>query len=381
MCGYLLKSQTEELTHTPHSVGPSDKKNATTFTLVHRPQNDPLIHDGEASSMVFKPVQSGNQKVKTAHELKTELGESVTSSIRENEGEAANYGIYFDDTKYDYMQHMRDIGISSEAVFVEAPQSASKQHKKKSRQEVALKDAPVPEDLLPKELLPNKRLVKLSYQDQQDIPDALAGLQPDMDLRLREVLEALEDEEYVDNDESLFGELTKSAEEVDESEFYEQGELFDTHGDGEDDDGWATDTTEKPIIKQSTTTKLSESQPPSKPKSISYIDDSSLSADDTSDWVTEYSKFKRAQKSNKNKLPETEIASSFGDLSSTGRLSSIYSRGGSKARQRRKKAAAESVYSMSSSVLQRTEGMSLLDDRFEKVTLIWLLPTPLGAES
>ena len=72
--------------------------------------------------MVFKPVQGGNQRVKTTHDLEAELGESVTSSIRENEGEAANYGIYFDDTEYDYMQHMREVGVSSEAVFVEALQ-------------------------------------------------------------------------------------------------------------------------------------------------------------------------------------------------------------------------------------------------------------------
>lgn len=41
----------------------SDKKNATTFALVHRPQNDPKIHDEDASDMVFKEVAPPNQKV------------------------------------------------------------------------------------------------------------------------------------------------------------------------------------------------------------------------------------------------------------------------------------------------------------------------------
>jgi hypothetical protein len=41
----------------------SDKKNATTFALVHRPQNDPKIHDEHASDMVFKEVAAPNQKV------------------------------------------------------------------------------------------------------------------------------------------------------------------------------------------------------------------------------------------------------------------------------------------------------------------------------
>jgi protein LTV1 len=42
-------------------------------------------------------------------------------SMRDNEGEAAEYGIYFDDTTYDYMQHLRDIGEGGgEAHFLEA---------------------------------------------------------------------------------------------------------------------------------------------------------------------------------------------------------------------------------------------------------------------
>ena len=52
--------------------------------------------------------------------------ELEVDSIRNNEGEAAQYGIYFDDTKYDYMQHLRSVGEAPDAVLLAAPASKSK---------------------------------------------------------------------------------------------------------------------------------------------------------------------------------------------------------------------------------------------------------------
>ena len=46
--------------------------------------------------------------------------------MRENEGEAAEYGIFFDDTEYDYMQHLRTVGEVPDAVLLEAPGSNDK---------------------------------------------------------------------------------------------------------------------------------------------------------------------------------------------------------------------------------------------------------------
>jgi protein LTV1 len=43
--------------------------------------------------------------------------------VRENEGEAAEYGIFFDDTEYDYMQHLRNVGEAPDAILLEAPGS------------------------------------------------------------------------------------------------------------------------------------------------------------------------------------------------------------------------------------------------------------------
>ena len=119
-----------------------DKKNATTFALVHRAQNDPLIHDENAPAMVFaerqaprRPteddyayssagsVASGSSayrssKTRPRGDLEDEFG----LSFKPNEGEAAEHGVFYDDTQYDYMQHMRDLGNGEGAVtWVEAP--------------------------------------------------------------------------------------------------------------------------------------------------------------------------------------------------------------------------------------------------------------------
>ena len=74
--------------------------------------------------MVFtEKVDLNRTKAKQRDDLDEEFG----LSVRDNEGEAANYGIYYDDTEYDYMQHMRDLGSSNEAVFLEAPTKAKKE--------------------------------------------------------------------------------------------------------------------------------------------------------------------------------------------------------------------------------------------------------------
>jgi protein LTV1 len=321
-----------------------DKKTATHFTLVHRPQNDPLIHDESASSMVLNPTPLPNSnKVKKLDDLASELGSDV-EKIRENEGEAANYGIYYDDSEYDYMQHMRDLGSGSEeAYFVEAPAPKNKGKGKKSLED-ALKDASLEDrtaPLLDEEILPSKNLRKVTYQTQQDIPDALAGFQPDMDPRIREVLEALEDEAYVEDDEDVFGELAKDGEEVDEDEF-EQGAWDDEDG------GWESDDTAKP-------TKEYKDAP------VLTADVVDNEREDHSDgaWMEDFSKFKKDQKAK-----AAPMAPSQSDLQSS--IMTTTTNGGR--RKKRKGALTNpSSYSMTSSSMFRTEGLTTLDTRFEMI--------------
>jgi protein LTV1 len=330
----------------------SDKKAATTFQVRYRSQNDPLINDESATDFVLTEVDAPNahksgSKVKTTSDLEAELD---VSSIRKNEGEAAMYGIYFDDSKYDYMQHMREMGVSSQAVFIEAPQAGSKQRgKKKQTLDEALKEQKPAAVEIPKELLPSETLVKKSYQDMQDVPDALAGFQPDMDPRLREALEALEDEAYVDDDEDIFAELAVGGE-ADADDF------FDQDFEEEEDDGWASDATEKaPLPKHSATAAKEDGE------------------GGNEDWMKEFSKFKKAQK--EEKKADDDGASSLADTMSFGGSSAMtagtISVSGRRRRRREKKAGgartSTSGYSMSSSALFRTEGLTLLDDRFDKV--------------
>ena len=321
-----------------------DKKTATHFTLVHRPQNDPLIHDESASSMVLNPTPLPNSnKVKKLDDLASELGSDV-EKIRENEGEAANYGIYYDDSEYDYMQHMRDLGSGSgEAHFVEAPAPKNKGKGKQSLED-ALKNASLEDPtgpLLDEEILPSKNLRKVTYQAQQDIPDALAGFQPDMDPRIREVLEALEDEAYVEDDEDIFGELAKDGEEVDENEF-EEGVWDDEDG------GWESDDTAKPTKEYKDAPALT----------AEMVDDDHEDHGDGA-WMEDFSKFKKNQKAK-----VTPMAPSQSDLQSS--ILTTTTNGGR--RKKRKGALTNpSSYSMTSSSMFRTEGLTTLDARFDKI--------------
>jgi protein LTV1 len=99
-----------------------DKKKATTFHLVHRSQRDPLINDPESSARVLKYVPPSNAKAGAQPITRESLEEDIdVEAVRANEGEAAEYGIYYDDTEYDYMQHLRSVGEAPDAVLLEAP--------------------------------------------------------------------------------------------------------------------------------------------------------------------------------------------------------------------------------------------------------------------
>ncbi|KAK2058539.1 low temperature viability protein [Colletotrichum caudatum] len=327
-----------------------DKKNAQHFTLVHRPQNDPLIHDENAPSMVLNPVpqKGGFSKVKHLSDLASELG-SDAMSIRENEGEAAEYGVYYDDTQYDYMQHLRDLNSGGgEAVWLEAPAATTKD--KGKNKEVSLEDAlrqmdleHKSEALLDASVLPNKNLQRANYQNQQDIPDAIAGFQPDMDPRLREVLEALEDDAYVDEDEDIFQELSKDAREIDQYEFEDQFDYDD------EDEGWESDGTAKPS---------KEYKDGIVPQLIP-VEGEALPEHQNEDWLEDFKQFKKDQKGGKaqEKAAPSELQSSIWTTTTMG------------GRKKKRKGALTnpSAYSMTSSSMVRTEQLTLLDARFDKI--------------
>lgn len=322
--------------------------------------------------MVFQELPPTQvHKIKTRSDLESELfgfaknPNDPLPGIRDNEGEAAEHGIFYDDTEYDYMQHVRDLNAGSgngQSYFVEAA-TRKKDWKGKGKVslEDALRDASLQEEqiessprrsrgpqLLDEDLLPSKSLNKSTYQDQQDVPDALAGFQPDMDPRLREVLEALEDEAYVDDKEDFFGEIAKDGKEVSLEEFEE--ESFQDQG---DEAGWETDETEKPSKEY----KAPAMPPPAAGEDT--VMGEGLDHGD-GDWMKEFSKFKQVEKAKKPQphAINSELQSSI--------VSGTSMTGGR--RKRRKGAMTSSTgYSMTSSSLLRTEGQSLLDARFDKI--------------
>ncbi|KAF2158173.1 Low temperature viability protein, partial [Myriangium duriaei CBS 260.36] len=366
-----------------------DKKSATTYALVHRAQNDPLIHSSDAPQMVFAEVGSSSRqppgqskKVKERGDLEEEFG----MTFRKNEGQAAEYGVYYDDTEYDYMQHMRDLGSGEGGSVAWVPATSTQKEKKgkgKQRLEDALAGMGLDDEdtaseggvslssretsasqrsLMPEDMLPSEFVKKQTYQDQQDIPDAIAGFQPNMDPRLREVLEALEDEAYVDDEDDIFEELQGDGYEVNEDEFDNQfweGEqqsdgmqrFLDSQGEA-DDDGWESDDTikaenefAKPVLPVD-----GVALPPADPNATPAADPTNGA------WMSEFSKFKTGVKEAKGVPSEMT-----GDRSM---LSSLAT-----GRKKKRKGAKTSTtnYSMTSSALARTDPQTLLDARFDKL--------------
>lgn len=108
-----------------------DKKKATTFHLVHRSQRDPLINDPESSARVLKYVPPSNAKAAQGITRESLEEDIDVEAVRANEGEAAEHGIFYDDTEYDYMQHLRSVGEAPDAILLEAPSKAKEKGKGK----------------------------------------------------------------------------------------------------------------------------------------------------------------------------------------------------------------------------------------------------------
>ncbi|KAI0334483.1 LTV-domain-containing protein [Cubamyces sp. BRFM 1775] len=297
------------------------------FQVVHRSQRDPLIHDPEASKHVLKPVQRSNLKGKSRADLEQLLSpaELAHDKARPNIGEAALYGIYYDDTDYDYMQHLKPVGLQEDGVdsmWVEAP---TKSHSKgKGKDALALLD-------LPEDTLASKSELPRNYEAQENIPSSIAGFQPDLDPHLRQVLEALEDDAFVDDglEDDFFGELVKDGErapdEYVEFDFKEEG-LHDGGADAHDareGDGDAEDDS----------------------------------------WEARFARFKQAQKSApQEEGSDLDAYSEGGDT--VGTLPRLPVIGG---KRRRKGTSDASGYSMSSSSMWRNEHLTVLDERFDQI--------------
>ena len=347
-----------------------------------------------AAAAAASSSQAKSDKALHIADLEDELD---FDSMRDNEGEAAEHGIYYDDTSYDYMQHLRDIGAGDgEAHFLDAaPVKVKGKGKAKiMKLEDALRESTLGDDEayqgsnfsgMGDDLSTFSRSTRpRTYQDQQDIPDEIAGFQPDMDPRLREVLEALDDEAYVDemDEEDVFGALTQGGarHELDLDEFEATLE----------DDGWESDATERPppaqerevtlqssadmhtVPLQPSAVSLAQDGTPLRPSDAAPATQAAVASAEDGDWLRDFAKFRRdAATSQKPKPAERRGAAS----AANGPASTLYTLNGTPLRRKRRKGALTnpSAYSMTSSSLARTEGQQLLDARFEKVEAMYAL--------
>ena len=336
--------------------------------------------------MVFQEVAAPqSQKPKNRRDLENELfgGSDLSSqsglSLRDNEGEAAEHGIYYDDTDYDYMQHMRDLGgnAGGEAIWVEAPGAEQGKGKQKQSLEEALKELDLEHErsaqaaqgkIVDESILPSQELRRQTYQNQQDVPDELAGFQPDMDPRLREVLEALDDEAYVDAEETddFFSSIATDKRELSldefEDRFYYDGE------NQEEDDGWESDRTARPSDEGGVALpSLSASATPSDLPSSFPTDPHTSAEAQVSDDGTFMSTFRSLPPSLKapTQAPKSRPSGAAPSLLASS-ASSLFPPG-TKRKKRKGALTATSGYSMTSSSLARTEGLTTLDARFDKI--------------
>ncbi|OCF42599.1 protein LTV1 [Kwoniella heveanensis CBS 569] len=329
------------------------------FQLVHRSQQDPRINDPEASQRVFKSVTRGNDSGRKPEITLADLENSVDkSAIRKNEGEAALYGITYDDSSYDYMAHLKPVGDGGvfESVMIAAPRGGSavaRGMKTMGKGKGKAKDDDV-FGLLPEDVLPSKEQLSV-YEAQtrgESVPAELQGLQPDMDPHLRQVLEALDDDAFVDEDgdedADWFGELVGDGEREEDVEvpweFKEWG----------DDEGLAR----------------------AKAKAGQAHDDNNEDGEPREEtWEDRFKAFKRQQASLPDEVsdidPEerSEMADTVGTLMSN--FDDMMVVGGKKRRGKRGPSDASGM-SMSSSSMFRTQGLRDLDDRFDKVEMDYL---------
>jgi protein LTV1 len=283
--------------------------------------------------------------------------------VRANEGEATLYGVYFDDTEYDYMQHLRGVGEGEgdgQLLMAPKPKPTAKATKAANQASgFGFTERTQPIDRassskfsLPDDVLPSTSELPLAQAYSRlnaALPSELQGLQPDMDPHLRQVLEALEDEAFVDGEEdedAWLGELVGTGEvdsmmEVEEYEFDEWGINDDELVYPEDEEGYEREEGQS---------RESEEQ------------------GETS-WEDRFKAFKksedkaRAEAAAASDDEDDERGTEGGDTVSGLPTMSVIG-----AKKRRKGQSDASGYSMSSSSMFRNKGLSTLDEKFDRVS-------------
>lgn len=381
--------------------------NAQHFTLVHRSQQDPLLHDAEASNRVLKSTPRRNEAGRSGqdrNELERQLG-AIAEKERKNVGEAANYGVYFDDTEYDYMQHLRSIGgkdnsrrggqdeeVTEDVIMLEAPAAKKEKGKAKAAGNEDVLEFKKQADVttnkpldLPSDVLPSDQMLPRKFEQDKE-----EGIRPDMDPHLRQILEALDDDAFLMKTAKSASIETSAApsqaataqisEEVVENETEDIDDFFGEIVKG----GELEDEEEQPEWRQ---------LPPGGEESI-WLDPSAKAARELLQLKEEgkgvedlslesrVALFKKAAEENKKQGPG--VAGSRQAPSSVG-SKSIFGDKGASRRSRHAGAKARlassfyapsidggaTAFSMSSSAMERNQGLTKLDEQFARMERIY----------
>jgi protein LTV1 len=251
----------------------------------------------------------------------------VLAPGRSDIGEASLYGVYFDDTEYDYMQHLRPVGGKEEgfeSILLEAP-------KKRSTKRSG--ELPISLHELPPEALPSASELPRDFDRQAAISSSISGLQPDMDPHLRQTLEALDDDAFIDDglEDDFFSELIEDGER-------DASEPFDYEF--RDDDA------------------------PTRGNDASRVCETD--GGDEAGWEARFALFKKEQQGHNRMVASppdsgSEDADTVGQMPEFSAMRGRYSRG---------VASDASGFSMSSSSIVRSDGLRDLDDRFDQVSVM-----------
>lgn len=335
-----------------------DKKNAQTFLVVHRAHDDSLYFDNDASTHVLVPADKRTKALTTADVAPRE------GNVRDNEGEAAQYGIFYDDSRYDYMQHLRPMG-GADGIYIGADSDTPR-----SKQPIEL----LFRDQLPLETSETR---KAALERLESIPQELRGFQPDMDPRLREVMEALEDEAYVDNNvdddqEDIFTSLLLSGvqDQGAEEEDYDEWDVDNYSDHSSQYEGYDEAEFKEPGI---------AGEPPHNPvvDSVAELEDAipDLPEEVRTEWERDFHKFKHQNRNaqnewdSDNEFDEEDLEAGEEEDDVTD-LPNIKKKAG-KLRKKKGALTDTSSFSMLSSANYRTAGLALLDDRYEQYAKLY----------
>lgn len=300
-------------------------------------------------------------KGKTREDLESSLAPEELTVPRPNVGQASLYEIYYDDTEYDYMQHLRTVSNGNaqedgvETIMLPAPSAASKQTKDKGKGKARADPSTFLKSDLPDGVLPSTTEIERNYESGAAVPSSIAGFQPDMDLHLRQTLEALEEDAFVDDElqDDFFSELVKDGE---RDEWEDPEYEFDENGLGD----------EEAYIPRSP----SSSSPQLQPGVSGPLDD---------DWMSRFAQYKREQ-AQKGPVSDDEGEDEF-DSEERDTISGLPRLVVSGGKRRRKGASDASGYSLSSSSMFRNKGLSTLDEQFAKVHCRLRITAPTGLYS